>query len=158
MKAIIFDFNRTLFDPEENKLFSETIPLLEELKSRRVPLALITKKSKSRISEVKEIANFFSFIYFVSKKETQQFANIADQLSLPYSEIIVVGDSIEEEIRCGNQLGMITVRFKGGKFCSQEPKYNEEKPDFVCSSLIEITTFLNERILNQDKENENTIS
>jgi len=61
--------------------------------------------------------------------------------------VLVVGDSLRDEIKTGNKLGLLTVRLKKGRFANEIPASPEEKPMFNISE----TTELEKIILNYEK-------
>ena len=61
--------------------------------------------------------------------------------------VLVVGDSIRNEIKIGNKLGLITVRLKNGKFANEMPVSPEEEPMFNISEITELEKI----ILNYEK-------
>lgn len=142
MKAFIFDFNRTLFDPERNRIEEDAFPLLEFLKGERCQLALLSVGNKERESQIQPIASFFDTIKVVSDKSERCFLEIAQQLAIKPSDIIVIGDRVRREIVFGKECGMTTIWLRQGKFSMETPQHNFEKPDFVFTSLSEITMFL----------------
>lgn len=115
--AVIFDFNRTLFDPTIYALYNGVKPMLEELKERR-PLILFSKKGwdRKKLLEQLGIGDYFSAVYFVEKKDAESLRSILREHSLVSSESVIVGDVLSEEICVGNELGMKTVWFQQARF------------------------------------------
>lgn len=54
MKAAIFDYNRTLFNPETEGLFPEVVGLLEKLRGR-FKLALVAKGDAERAKQLEQL-------------------------------------------------------------------------------------------------------
>ena len=142
MKAIIFDFNRTLFDPDENKIEDDAFPLLELLKGKGCKLALLSVGDEDRESQIQPIASFFDAIMIVSDKSERCFLDIAQRLAVKPSDIIVIGDRIKREIVLGKKCGMMTIWLQRGKFSTEIPLTHREQPDYVCTGLSDITMFL----------------
>lgn len=57
-------------------------------------------------------------------------------------KVMVVGDSISDEIKIGNQLGFITVRLKKGIFASNIPKDKSERATFEIADMSELKNIL----------------
>ena len=144
-KAIIFDFNRTLYDPEKGILVSGCLATLAKL-SARYKLVLITNNEGSRQELIEElgIKNFFQVIVSTSNKNEQDFLSSCVQLNLDPGEVVVVGDRIKGEILIGNRLKMTTVHFKNGLFAQELPENSIEKPDFEIKKLEDLLKILPE--------------
>lgn len=136
---IIFDYNRTIFDPETDKLFPGVLDLLREL-SKKNELFLVSRNEPERKKRLKEldIGGFFRRVLFVGEKSMDVFREIAGDAR----DVIVVGDSIGDEIKIGNQLGFITVRLKRGRFAGEIPKSADEAPKFEISEINELENII----------------
>ncbi|MFA7315761.1 MAG: HAD hydrolase-like protein [Candidatus Paceibacterota bacterium] len=136
---IIFDYNRTLFDPETNDLYLGVLELLQKL-SKTYELFLISRNEPVRKMRLEafNIKNYFQQILFVDEKSEQIFKKIGGSTK----KVIVVGDSISDEIKIGNQLGFITVRIKKGKFASEVPKTKDEIAKFNITDLRDLESII----------------
>ncbi len=126
--VIIFDFNRTIYDPDEQKLFEYAFEILGKL-STKFSLILLGKGGEFRRDIIKElnIEVFFQDILIVSEKTVEQLMEIKakyPQGTTFYS----IGDRIKKEILFGNQLQFKTVWFKNGKFADEKPNKVAEQP------------------------------
>lgn len=144
-KGIIFDFNRTLYDPDSDSLVNGVVPLLSYL-SADFGLCLISKRSGDRESWIRElgISGFFKDIQFVDNKTIGTFQHCMDVLSLPAHNIYVVGDRIKEEIYIGNLCEMNTIWYKSGKFAEESFSTLDEIPDHTISDLDDLYFILSE--------------
>ncbi len=141
IKGIIFDFNRTLFDPERKALVSVALPLLKELQQKGYKLCLISRKTvEERREDISRFGldQYFMHIVVVEEKEKQHFEECIAAMKLQPEEIAVVGDRVRSEIYFGNILGMRTIWFKSGKFAKEEPRQKEEEPEYVIKDLKEV--------------------
>lgn len=143
MKAVIIDFNRTLFNPDKNEFFDGVFDLLKCLKERQWKLALISVENEERLNKIGPISSFFEIIKVVEEKNVQNFGEIITILRVNPNEILVIGDRIKEEITIGKKLGMKALWLKKGKFAEELPTITEENPDFTFANLQEIISFLN---------------
>lgn len=146
VRGIIFDFNRTLYNPETSSLTSGTLDLLRYLKNSSYKLCLISKKTqeerREQISELGLDLYFPDILVIEGEKTKQDFEMCAKAMSLAYSEIAVVGDRVRSEITLGNEIGMTTFWYRSGKFASETPRNKEEEPDFIIDRLEELVDYL----------------
>ncbi|MBI4036598.1 HAD family hydrolase [Candidatus Daviesbacteria bacterium] len=142
MKAIIFDFNRTLFDPESDKLIDGCKDVLRALSKDRT-LVLISNAADSREDLIHKlgIGDFFKKIILTKQKNKNDFISICQSLSISPSEVMVVGDRVKGEISIGNSLGMTTVQFLNGIFANELPSDEMEKPKIIITNLKELLKY-----------------
>lgn len=116
-RAVIFDFNRTLFDPTVYALYNGVVPMLEELKQTRT-LILFSKKSWDRhlLLDTLGISEYFDATHFVEQKTAEVLASILTPHDLHPEDCVIVGDMLAEEICAGQELGMRTVWFRQSRF------------------------------------------
>ena len=91
------------------------------------------------------IKNYFQKILFVNEKSKQVFEEIVGNTK----KVIVVGDSISDEIKIGNQLGFFTIRLKKGKFATEIPKNKKEIAKFEITDINDLENI----ILSYEKQN-----
>lgn len=132
---IILDYNRTIFNPETDDLYPDVLDLLIKI-SKNHELFLISRNEPQRRERLKDfnIANYFEQIFFVDNKSQEVFEGIARGSK----DVFVVGDSIGDEIKIGNQLGLITIRIKQGKFADDTPKEIDEQAKFEITNISEL--------------------
>lgn len=147
IKGIIFDFNRTIYNPELARINDGVINLLERLVNSGYKLCLLSKKTiRDRRKQISELGldKYFINIQVIDGDKTEQnFERCIDVLSLDPSEIAVVGDRIKKEIYLGNHFGMTTIWYKSGKFSSELPQKPDEEPHYTITRLEEILQYLN---------------
>ncbi len=146
IKAIIFDFKRTIFDVEKKCVSEETTQLIGMLKKRGLKLALISRSGQDqRIGEIamSGVLPFFDFVKVVEEKSKEDFEEIAGKLGFLPSEILVVGDRIKSEIKLAKQAGMKTSWYRSGKFANEFPEGELENPDNIIYNLAEVDNYLN---------------
>jgi len=135
---IIFDYNRTLFDPETDSLYPGVSGLLKVL-SKKYDLFLISKNEPGRKEkfEKMDIKRYFQRVVFVENKTKQLF----EDLSNNSRDVFIVGDKVQEEIFLGNVLGFITIWVKQGKFARELPT-KEQTPQYIINDIRELQTIL----------------
>ncbi len=136
---IIFDYNRTIFDPEGDELFPGVFELLAEL-SKNHELFLVSMNEPGREARFGElgIEHFFETIVFVSKKTPELFAAMVKG----DKEVVVVGDRIKHEILLGNKLGFTTIWLNRGKFSAELPDNGNEEPDYVINDTRDVKNII----------------
>ena len=135
-KAVVLDFNRTVYDPDVDKLIPGAMQLIEEL-SKRVPLALYCKTSVGREEKIEAlgIKQYFKKILFVKEKGPEDLLKIAEELRVKPQEMVVIGDRIQTEIAAAKKAGCKTIWFRNGKFADELPTNPEEEPDHTITEL-----------------------
>jgi len=145
IKGIIFDFNRTLYDKDNNQFFPEAKPLLRELKGV-YKLSLVCKAvdTVDVIYKDYEFISFFEKIIIKPEKTEKEFQECLAAMKLSAAEAIIVGDKIKGEVSIGNKMGIITVWFRQGKYAQELPSSPREKPTFIITALPQLPILLYE--------------
>lgn len=143
-KAIIFDYNRTLFDPEKEKLIQGSKILLTEALFKGYVLFLVTRAEATGIQSVEEMGlrDFFTEIIVSEKKNICDFKKLIARQDIDISKSFVIGDSVQAEIRLGNTLGITTLWFRNGKFKDTIPSKKSERPTFIIRNFREVKKIL----------------
>ena len=146
IKGIIFDFNRTLYLPEIQKIPEKTIELLKNLKRNGFALALISIKEIQREEKIEEynLSSIFSILKFVEEKNIGVFKETIQSMKCLPNEVLVVGDRVKSEIKIANTLGIKTIWYKQGKFSNESPTEKIEFPNWTIDNLSEIVNILQE--------------
>jgi len=142
MYTIIFDWKRTLYDPDSKKLITGTLKILKFLNLKLANVILIGKGSDEMHNEVKrlKIKKYFSKIIFQEgKKDIKVFSEFVS-IKNPKSTIIV-GDRVQSEIEIGNMLDATTIWLKQGKFSEESPLNKIQEPIFTFNSLTDLLDF-----------------
>lgn len=149
IKGIIFDFNRTLYDPEKKDLYEGSLELLGKL-AEKYKLALISYglSDRKKLIENLELKRYFAKIIIVPEKRKEHLFECIATFGCQSEEILVVGDRVKSEITLANELGMVTCWLRKGKFADERPTRPSEEPDFsifFLSDLPEVLSDLNTR-------------
>lgn len=134
-KLIIFDFNRTIYDPERKRLIGGSVFVLKKLKKHGLELYLMTRQEKNRKQLIKNlgIQKYFSKIIFTQEKTYLNFKKLLGKKN--HIETYVIGDRVMEEIKIGNCLKLKTIWLKQGKFSNEKPSESIEIPDFTIKKI-----------------------
>lgn len=116
--------------------------------SRRYPLVLVTNFYGNMPTVLKEFAleKYFitiveSSIVGIRKPDPALFALGVEALSLPPTDVVVIGDSYRKDILPAHTLGCHTVWIKGIGWEEETPQPNAQ-PDAIIKSLEELTPLL----------------
>lgn len=140
MIIAIFDWKRTLYDPDNKTLIEGALELLQELsKYSHIRLVLYGKGGEDMYEETKRLGvNYFfqDIVFKEGKKDPEVFKKYMDRGI--FDKTVVIGDRTRSEIEIGNQLGAVTVWIKQGKFASEAPLKRDQEPTFTYQSLTEL--------------------
>ncbi|MEK7617480.1 MAG: HAD hydrolase-like protein [Patescibacteria group bacterium] len=142
IKNIIFDWKRTLYDPEEDKLIIGAKEILKFIKNRNIPMILIGKGKDDMEDAVDRLGirkYFLDIIFAEGDKDPKIFKRF---LSDNPQETVVIGDRVRSELEISNQLGAITIWIKQGKFAFEEAENESQQPKFVVANLNECLNLL----------------
>ncbi len=133
---IIFDWKRTLYDPDTKELIEGALDLLEYLNSHHVPLVLVGKGGEDMNDEVKRLGvegHFKKVVFAQGEKDPNIF--IPHISKTDPKKTLFVGDRVRSELEIGNKLGATTIWVKQGKFATELSENKDQKPDYEVISL-----------------------
>jgi FMN phosphatase YigB (HAD superfamily) len=133
--------------------FPDVSETLSKLAQRNYKLVLVTsghpERQKKKV-HLLGLQNYFNetdntlFLHDDRKNADKgpHLQMAAEHLSLPYPEIIAVGDKLTAEITAGNVLGMTTVRMRHGRQKDRIPQTDTEYPDYEIDCISELLSLL----------------
>lgn len=132
---IIFDYNRTIFNPETGQLYPGVLDMLRSIAGRH-EIFLLSMNEPGREAGLAElgIEDFFQGVVFSNTKDESAFRRLVGDSK----DVLVVGDRIESEIRTGNALGLITVWIQQGAFARDVPTSVAEEPAHTIRNIVEL--------------------
>lgn len=140
-KLIIFDFLRTIFDPDKESFLENAICVLENLRSENT-LVLYTSQEGDKNREEKltklQMEIFFDEICLVETKNKRTIRSIAQRHGKTKKNVIVVGDRVRSEIKIGKQNGFETIWLRKGKYQDELPSEKDEQPDYMIDDLKDL--------------------
>jgi ribonucleotide monophosphatase NagD (HAD superfamily) len=151
--AIIFDWKGTLYNSTDKKLIEGALEILNYFARLNVRMFLVGKGGIDMHEEVQrlDVKKYFQEVMFVDGTKTPDlFIKYIDNGN-PKSTI-VIGDRIKSELKVGNSIWATTIWVRQGKFASEEPENDQEKPTHVVNNLLEILN------IEFDLGNENKVS
>lgn len=122
-QLIIFDFNRTLYDPDANQLIDGAQSLLDTARDQGYTLILLAMAAPSRQALIEQlgIAEYFAEIILMDAKSQKVFRQLAQKYDTDLSKSFVIGDRALGEITYGHKAGWPTVWYRQGRFADEEP-------------------------------------
>ena len=150
MKAVIFDWGRTLYNPEEGALFSDTKSVLEYLKLKNYILAIVAlatagqSKITERMSiiEKENLALYFVSIKFDIENKDKMYEETLFELGLKHEDVFIVDDRVMRGITWGNKNGCKTIWVQNGKFANELPDEHSGNPSHTITSIIQLRDVL----------------
>lgn len=142
--AIIFDFNRTLFDPETRQLVLGSAETIAALHAAGLRLFLVSHNEGERETLLQSLGiwQYFSKVLFISEKRQEDFLNLLQEYHLCADRVVVIGDRIKKEIVIGNACRMKTIWMCQGKFAQERPSSLAEQPWRTVYSFSELLDLL----------------
>ncbi len=140
MKIIIFDFFRTLYDPDTDALVPGCTAVLQALHERGYLLYLISRAELGRggLIERESLIPYFAEVKLVAEKTLGGFQELLDAPSVSRADSWVIGDYLKQEIKYGNQAGAKTIWIRSGKFSGLTPDIPLEEPLYTVEKISEI--------------------
>ena len=139
-KIIIFDFNRTIYDPDAGELVPGVRFVLRTLLRRGFVLYLISRagESRKRLMGELNVKKYFRRVVIAPEKRKRDFDRLAGSKSVNKEESFVVGDRVRKEIAIGNSLGLKTIWVRSGRFARETSRKKIERPDYTVKSLRDV--------------------
>jgi FMN phosphatase YigB (HAD superfamily) len=151
MKLVIFDLDDTLYDRwgqlDESysnlpniKLFPDTLTVLKAPGFRKVLVSFGDQAIQQQKIDILGIREYFDDIIICTTKEQKKvfFVKLAGKYNVDKSDVIIMGDRIDSELRYGKESGFVAVRLIWGKYKDLKPKDEFEVPDYTISKLSDL--------------------
>jgi FMN phosphatase YigB (HAD superfamily) len=140
IEIVIFDWKRTLYDPEKKSLISGTTDVLQYLGASGIKLYLVGKDPANEMADESErlgVSDFFTAVHFVTGPKTDEDLGQFIDPDKP-NHTAVIGDRVRSEITVGNRLGAQTIWIQNGKFAAETPETPEQNPDYTITDISEL--------------------
>ncbi len=108
IKCLIFDLDNTLVTIKENTPTEENKKLFKELKEKGFKLYLVSNSIKTRVKPFHEELKV-DYIYSAQKPKTEKIIELINNSKFDLDEIAMIGDSMVDDIVCGNTIGITTI-------------------------------------------------
>jgi putative hydrolase of the HAD superfamily len=143
IKAVIFDFGYTLYDPILKGFQPDAASTLEFMLNKKLRLILVSRTSDTLVRErqINEAGFnlYFDYVDIVKKGDNKDFTKILSRYNFNPEEFLVVGDRLTSEITQGKKLGMKTCRFLYGPEKALIAQNRFEQPDYTVERISEVT-------------------
>jgi len=124
---------------ERFQLFKDSLPVLEEMKKSRYPLAIVSDAQKvfcMQESKMLGLAPFFSHTVMSTqlgfrKPDPRIFTIACTLLSTPPADVVYIGNDLETDVRGAHGIGMKAILLDREKRVGNP----EPKPDFYATDL-----------------------
>jgi FMN phosphatase YigB (HAD superfamily) len=140
--VIIFDFNRTLFEPDSGQLAADAEEVLQDARDKGYTLVLLAKAKPSRDKVLASlgIGDYFAETHLVEAKRLHMLRGIAERHNADLAQSFVVGDRALGEVQLGYKAGWRTIWLQAGKFASELP--SGYAPDHTITTLSQVTSII----------------
>lgn len=137
IEKIIFDWKRTLYNPDEKRLTEGSREVLDTLRDRGLSLVLIGRGENDMYAAVDQagIEHLFDSITFASTKDDSLFI---DHIPVDAPDtVLAVGDRAQKEVAFAKSLGAKAIWLRSGIFSEEMPLSGME-PDEVIEDIMEL--------------------
>jgi|SRR3989344_2279801 len=147
IEAVIFDWGRTIYDPESQQLFPQTEQVLSNLTFRQLRLGLVSIADTSiedRHEDLRRfgISHFFQAVQIFGRREQKDFTEVLQGLRVEASRSAVVGDNLGREITLGNRIGAYTIWTRQRLSGVYVPRNAEEMPKAIIEAIPELVSLI----------------
>ena len=152
IKAIIFDWGRTLYDVDNKKEISDSEDVLSYCKQKGYkmcvaslarPLTGDSVEERRKQIENSSLGKYLDMVEVSDVKEKDEMLdNLVKKLNLPKVEILFVDDRMVKSIKYGNKNGHPTAWLKAGPFSNEFPNSDTGIPTFVIETLSELKNII----------------
>lgn len=152
IKAIIFDWGRTLYDVDNKKEISDSEEVLIYCKQKGYkicvaslarPLTGDNVEERRKQIENSTLGKYLDMVEVSDVKEKDEMLDVlVKKLNLSKEEILFVDDRIVKSIKYGNKNGHPTAWLKSGPFASELPSLETGMPTFTIETLSELKNLI----------------
>lgn len=152
IKAIIFDWGRTLYDVDNKKEISDSEDVLLYCKQKGYkmcvaslarPLTGDSVEKRKRQIENSSLGKYLDMLEVSDTKEKDEMLdNLVRKLNIPKTEILFVDDRVVKSIKYGNKNGHPTVWLKSGPFSNELHNSETGTPTFIIETLSELKNLI----------------
>ena len=145
VQHIIFDWGRTIYDPETEALFAGVKEMLPKL-AEKYTLYIVSLATKGE-DEIKKgrkmikdlgVEGYFEDIFFAHEDKDALYEGLVAKRGLNLVETAVVDDRVIRGIAWGNRNGATTVWFQNGKFGEELPNTETGDPTHLITEFIQL--------------------
>ena len=151
IKAIIFDWGRTLYDTENQQEFEEAEEVLRYCKGKDYKMALVSLVTElsgvtleERLLQIESspLRKYFVIALVAEKDKDHHFDQVVETLKFPRSQILIVDDRVIRGINYAQRMGHPSVWLQRGKFAYETPNQETGFPAHSVQSLKELMQYI----------------
>ena len=152
IKAIIFDWGRTLYDVDNKKEISDSEDVLSYCKQKGYkicvaslarPLTGDNAEERRKQIETSSLCKYIDMLEVSDVKEKDEMLDkLVKKLDIPKKEILLVDDRVVKSIKYGNKNGHPTAWLKSGPFADELPNSETGIPTFIIETLSELKNLI----------------
>ncbi len=151
LRAIIFDWGRTLHDSDHAALFPEAARVVEQLAARYTLaiVALIARgdfeagvEERRAILRTSGLERHFSALLFAREDKDSLYSLALRRLRLSPEEVAIVDDRVIRGVRWGNRAGATTIWLRRGQFARELPDEDTGAPTHTIADLGQVLDIL----------------
>lgn len=147
IEAAVFDYGRTIYDPEAGQLFPHATEVFEGLIARGVRLGLVSIAERSVEERQKDLVrlgidHFFEAVQIFGLRDQKDFTQVLEHLGIGATRSMVVGDNLRKEIAEGNRIGAYTVWTRQKLSGLYTPRDEIETPKATIDAIEELVLLI----------------
>ena len=151
IKAIIWDWGRTLYQSDEKIEFPQSQEILEYCKSKDYRMVVVSKAGPASTVDVPErtqqieaspLRKFFELAFVTDQDKAEFFERAVAHFNLPREQILMIGDRARREVTYANKHGHPSIWIQKGKFAHELPDEQTGQPTHTVKSLSEIKNII----------------
>lgn len=152
IKAIIFDWGRTLYDIDNKKEIRDAEEVLAYCKQKGYkmctaslarPLTGDNVEQRRKQIEDSSLYKYLDFVEVTDAKEKDELLDkLVRELNIPRKEILMVDDRVVKSIKYGNKNGHPTAWLQAGPYANELPSSETGIPTFTIKTLTELKNII----------------
>ena len=151
VSLVIFDFYRTLYNPETGKENEGASEILSILNCSKIKTCIVSSKelgneNREKLIEQQPFVKFINQVYFIDvNNKEKKYQQAIEDFNCSQSTTLVVGDYLKYDIIPAKEIGCRSIWFRNGKFANTIPE-NFILPNYTITDLkdvIDIVDFCN---------------
>lgn len=150
LEAAIFDFGRTLYNPDTSDLMPQSIQTLSQLQDMGLKLGLVSIALTDDLSPRLQQLDQFGLTKFFQSIEIQPRSQIGKIFTKVLSELkitdnkkcLIVGDNLKRDIAYGNTLGAFTVWTRQNLSADWQPQNQIQQPKAIIDRIQDLVPLI----------------
>lgn len=143
LKAIVFDWNGTLYNKEKEEFYPEARKVLTKVREKYKTGLLSRGEKDARLALLEQtgVKGLFDSIVIMPNKTDEELKVCLAELHVLPEEALVVDDRPKRGVLAGNTLGCMTCWVRQSEHREEMPKDNET-PTYIIDEIKELLSLL----------------